>query len=1501
MSRPPPPDPGSLGGTAATGADRRRAAAVAVGLAGAFAATVRWADRPLPAAPAFVVGYDAAVVVLDLVTALLLFAESRRPGGRPLVALGCGYLFTPPLVAAHALSVPGAFTPDGPFGPQATAWLWMGWYGLFPLFVIGYAALARRDDSPPADGRTAALAAAGTLTLAAVAVLLAVAGGPALPELMLGDAYRSPATQLTLAAGWAAHLVALGLLIRATRLRRRIDLWVAVALTALVIDLALSGVLVTGRYQLGWYLGRAYGLVGAGAVLGVLLRSAAGLSADAARAAARLAGSEALHRAISANLPNAAVFVVGPDLRYRLAEGEALRAAGYAPADLEGKTLREALPAVLADRYEPYYRAALAGEPFRLDHADHGRVYLSHGVPLRAADGRVEAALVVSYDVTERAAAEAALRASEDRQAFALRLADALRPLADPAAIEAEACRLLGEHLRADRAYYVAVDEAAGVAVVGRDYLRGDSPSLAGRHRVADFGWVIPPMRRGETLVIPDVATSALVPAADRPAMAAVRIAAHVNAPLVKDGTLVGAVCVTEPAPRAWTADEVRLVEESAERIWAAVERARAEAAVRASEGRNAFLVRLSDAVRGLSDPDRVAEEACRLLTARLGTERTLWADIDRAAGEYVADCVVLADGRRGGPSRWPLDPTQPFAAEHLAGRPVAYDDAEADPRIPDPARAAMAARGLRAGVAVPVVVGGDLRAVLSTSQPTPRRWRPEEVAFAEAFAGRAWAEVERARAEAALRASEEKYRALFESMDEAYAVVEVMRDPATGRWADFLFLEVNPAFVRHTGMPDPVGRTATDLLGTPNPRWAEVYGRVAETGEPVRLEEREPLLDRVFDLFIFRLGGPGDRRVAVLFADVTGRTRAEAALRAEEERLRLALAVGGLATWDWDLRTGRVAWSDEHYTMQGYRPGEVVPSYQAWAARVHPDDRPAAEAAVAAARDGRRPYACEFRSRHPDGTVRWLSARGSFFYDAAGRPVRMIGVMRDVTDERRQAAALRASEERLRLALTAARMGTWTWDVAADRQTRDPHLNRLLGLDPVETVGPMDEFFARVHPDDRGGVRVAFQLSAASGNGLAVEFRAVWPGGNVRWLRAQGDVVAVGGREHLAGAAVDVSDRREAQESLRASEERLRRVVESATDYAIMTIDPLRRISSWSPGAAALFGYTSAEAIGTPSDLLFTPEDRAAGAPEEEAWQALRYGRAANERWHLRKDGGRFYASGVLTPLGPGGAFGFVKVLRDLTDRKRMEDELRDARDRLEELVAERTAALAAALASLEAEAARRADLARRLATAQEDERRRVARDLHDQTGQLLAGLALAVRAAETAGPLPPAAGERLAEVRRIADDLGRQVHALAVRLRPTALDDVGLEAALGQLVREWAARAGVPIDFETAGLADRLPAEAETVLYRVVQEALTNVAKHARATRVSVVVSRHAGTATAAVEDDGVGFDPEAAGAGRLGLVGMRERVTLAGGELDVESAPGAGTTIIARLPIG
>jgi signal transduction histidine kinase len=207
--------------------------------------------------------------------------------------------------------------------------------------------------------------------------------------------------------------------------------------------------------------------------------------------------------------------------------------------------------------------------------------------------------------------------------------------------------------------------------------------------------------------------------------------------------------------------------------------------------------------------------------------------------------------------------------------------------------------------------------------------------------------------------------------------------------------------------------------------------------------------------------------------------------------------------------------------------------------------------------------------------------------------------------------------------------------------------------------------------------------------------------------------------------------------------------------------------------------------------------------------------------------------------------------------------------------------------------------DALRRVVEAQELERRRLARELHDETGQALTSILLGLKGLEerTGDEASRAAAE---ELRELVVSTLQDVRRLAVELRPTALDDFGLVAALERLAGSFSEQTGISVDFQTALADERLPAEVETALYRIVQESLTNVVKHARARRVSILLARREGAVKAVVEDDGRGFDPTELRDDGFGLVGMRERLALIGGRLEVESGPEAGTTIAAEVPI-
>jgi len=206
--------------------------------------------------------------------------------------------------------------------------------------------------------------------------------------------------------------------------------------------------------------------------------------------------------------------------------------------------------------------------------------------------------------------------------------------------------------------------------------------------------------------------------------------------------------------------------------------------------------------------------------------------------------------------------------------------------------------------------------------------------------------------------------------------------------------------------------------------------------------------------------------------------------------------------------------------------------------------------------------------------------------------------------------------------------------------------------------------------------------------------------------------------------------------------------------------------------------------------------------------------------------------------------------------------------------------------------------DAMRRVVDAQELERKRLARELHDETGQALTSILLGLKALERTVQTPDGV-ERVAAVRQLVVSTLQDVRRLAVELRPAALDDFGLAPALQRLVDTHRQDSSVDVDLEVRLGDERLPADVETTMYRIVQESLTNTAKHAAASRVSVLVTRKENTAVVVIEDDGGGFDAEQPTAG-LGLSGMRERVALVGGRFRVETGRGKGTTIAVEIPL-
>lgn len=378
-------------------------------------------------------------------------------------------------------------------------------------------------------------------------------------------------------------------------------------------------------------------------------------------------------------------------------------------------------------------------------------------------------------------------------------------------------------------------------------------------------------------------------------------------------------------------------------------------------------------------------------------------------------------------------------------------------------------------------------------------------------------------------------------------------------------------------------------------------------------------------------------------------------------------------------------------------------------------------------------------------------------------------------------------------------------------------------------------------------------------------------------------------------------------------SRELLYQLVDGVSDYAIFVCDPEGIIVSWNIGAEKIFGYSAEEAIGQNSSITFTEKDRAGSVPKLEMKTAREKGRAEDERWHVRKDGSYFFASGVKTPLyNEGKLTGYAKIVRDVTERIRFQEQIREAKDTLENKVVERTQELKESNESLRLEIVTRKEseqlrvaLLRRIVKTQEDERKRIARDIHDHIGQQITGLQLNLHALLEEHGGDPDLSDKLGKLQSIANKIDSDADFLTWELRPSVLDDLGLGTALNKYVNEWSLHFQTPAEFHQRGIDGKhLLPEIEINLYRIGQEALNNICKHAEAGNVSVLLEQRDGSITFIVEDDGVGFEPTersvSTGNDRgMGLLGMKERAELVGGTIEIESSQGNGTTIFVRVP--
>jgi PAS domain S-box-containing protein len=601
-------------------------------------------------------------------------------------------------------------------------------------------------------------------------------------------------------------------------------------------------------------------------------------------------------------------------------------------------------------------------------------------------------------------------------------------------------------------------------------------------------------------------------------------------------------------------------------------------------------------------------------------------------------------------------------------------------------------------------------------------------------------------------------------------------------------------------------------------------------------------------------------------------RRKVESDLATIYERLRLAVATGKAVGWDWDVESGRDRWFGDLQNMFGIPSETYSGLVEDFRRRVYPEDRELVWKAVADARRDRKQYIAEFRVVRSDGTLRWVTANGKFYYTANGRANRMLGMAVDITDRKRAEEKLRESEERL-AAIIATAMDAI---IVIDQEQRIVLFNtaaeKIFGcqadeviettvdrLTPVrfrhEHIGNIFRFGENGVTDCKMGPLSGLWGLRTTGEEFPIE--------------ASISQIETAGKKLFTVIIRDVTESRRAQEAVRESEERFRLVANTAP------------VMIWMSGPDKLYNYfnqpwleftgRSVEAeLGDgwadgvhPEDLRICLGTYTSGFDRRESF---------NMQYRLRRNDGEYrWVSDIGVPrFNPDGSFaGYIGSCVDVTERRKVEEAL--------------------------------ASLGGRLIDAQEEERKRIAREIHDDYTQRLALLAMDLEGlAEEVGDSPVGTAQRFIELWNQISELGADLHSLSHRLHSSTLESLGLVAGVKAFCEEFAMQKEIQVDFVHENVPHGIPGDVALGLFRITQEALRNIKRHSGAERAEVHLEVSGGELHLSVSDRGKGFDVnDLSTRNGIGIRSMEERLRSLGGHLEIESRPMEGTRIDAWLP--
>ena len=529
------------------------------------------------------------------------------------------------------------------------------------------------------------------------------------------------------------------------------------------------------------------------------------------------------------------------------------------------------------------------------------------------------------------------------------------------------------------------------------------------------------------------------------------------------------------------------------------------------------------------------------------------------------------------------------------------------------------------------------------------------------------------------------------------------------------------------------------------------------------------------------------------------------------------------------------------------------------------------------------RAFSLEYPCNSPT-EERWFIGRVTPF--PGDGPGRLVVAHENITSRKQAEEKLRRSEERLQLALDSSNAGAWSWEVAGNISVWDERYRALYGFRPEEPVS-FEAWMRRVRPEDRQRLQARIEALLQPGTDCAwnEEFRALHPVKGERWMSGVGRVERdpAGRAVRFAGINLDITERKQAEQALRASEEQFRAMFDTAS-IGIAQAEPLTgQLLRVNPKMCEITGYSADELLKMRVlDLTYT-EDR---QKDWDAFQRVVQGGTPEyrlEKRYLRKDGSLAWVNVNMTIVrdAAGQPARTMATIEDITERKQAEQKLERSGNQLRALSA-------------------------RLEKLREEERTRIASEIHDELGQALTAAQMDLRWVENnlSSTSPASRNElldRVVEAAGFVESIISSVQRLAIELRPSALDSLGLEAAVRMEVRRFHQRCAISCSVSLPGPLAAIPPDVSTAAFRILQEALTNIARHAKASNVEVHIETCEDCFFLAVKDDGVGADPAKLFApGSLGIFGMQERAAQLGGEVTLTRVLPHGTKVAVRIPL-